>query len=43
MPVQKKKKKKGEKKKAYGFEISHFYWSFLNDIMTVKGLNMHRC
>ena len=26
------------KKKAEGFQILHFYWSFSNDIMAVKGL-----
>ena len=34
MPV----RKSPENKKAYGFQISYFYWSFLNDVMTVKGL-----
>ena len=31
---------KGEKedKKAKGFLISHFYWSFSSDIIAVKGL-----
>ena len=24
--------------KAQGFQISHFYWSFSSDVMTVKGL-----
>ena len=28
-----------EDKKAYGSQISHFYGSFSNDIMAVKGLN----
>ena len=27
-----------EDKKAYGFQISLFYWLFLSDIMAVKGL-----
>ena len=27
-----------EDKNAEGFQISQFYWSFLNDIMAVKGL-----
>ena len=26
-----------EKKNAYGFQTSHLYWSFLNDIIAVKG------
>ena len=30
---------KKEDKKAEGFQISHFYWSFSSDIMAVKGLN----
>ena len=29
-----------EDKKAEGFKISHFYGSFSNDIMAVKGLIM---
>ena len=29
-----------EDKKAYGFQISQFYWLFLNDIMAAKGLSM---
>ena len=33
-----KKKEKGEEKKAYGFQISHFYWSFSSDITAMKGL-----
>ena len=28
----------GRKKKAYGFQISHFSWSFSSDIRAVKGL-----
>ena len=28
-----------EDKKAYGFQISHFYGSLSKDIMAVKGLN----
>jgi len=35
MPGEKKKKK------ASGFKISLFYWSFSNDIMAVKGLITH--
>ena len=27
-----------EDKKAYGFQILHFYWSFSSDLMAVKGL-----
>ena len=27
-----------EDKKAEGFQILHFYWLFLSDIMAVKGL-----
>ena len=27
-----------ENKKAKGFQILHFYWSFWRDIMAVKGL-----
>ena len=38
MPKKKKKKKKKEDKKADGFQISHHYRSFSNDIMAVKGL-----
>jgi len=33
MPVQKRKM-------ADGFEISHNYWLFSNDIMAVRGLNV---
>ena len=29
---------KKEDKKAEGFQISHFYWLFLSDIVAVKGL-----
>ena len=29
-----------EDKKAYGSQISHFYESFLNDIIAVKGLKV---
>ena len=29
-----------EDKKAERFQISHFYWSFSNDSMAVKGLNL---
>ena len=29
---------KKENKKAEGFQVLHFYWSFSNDIMAVKGL-----
>ena len=29
-----------ENKKAKGFRISHFYWSFSSCIMTVKGLKV---
>ena len=28
-----------EDKKAEGFQIWHFYWSFSNDILAVKGLS----
>ena len=35
-PLQSQCKK--ENKKAEGFQISHFYWSFSSDIMAVKGL-----
>ena len=28
-----------ENKKALGFQILHFHWSFSNDLMAVKGLN----
>ena len=35
MPVP---KRQNEGKKAYGYQISHFYESFSNDIMAVKGL-----
>ena len=38
MPVQKKKR---EKKKAYGFHISHFHGSFSDDIMAVTGLTVN--
>ena len=30
---------KTEDKKAEGFQILHFYWSFSSDIMAVKGSN----
>ena len=36
MSVQKEEEKK--KKDLKGFQISHFYLSFSNDIMAVKGL-----
>ena len=29
--------KRKEKKKAYGYHISHFYWSFLSDVMASTG------
>ena len=29
-----------EDRKASMFQISHFYWSFSSDIMTVKGLKI---
>ena len=32
-------KRWGKINKAYRFQISHFYQSFSNDIVTVKGLN----
>ena len=35
MPLQ----KKNEHRKAEGFQIVHFDWSFSSDIMAVKGLN----
>ena len=33
------KNKNNEDKKAKGFQISHFHWSFSSDITEVKGLN----
>ena len=30
---------KKKEKKTQGFQISHFYWSFSNDIVAVKWLN----
>ena len=32
-----------EKNKAYGFNILHLYWSFLCEIMAVKGLRYCLC
>ena len=31
-----------EDKKTYGFQISHFYGSFSNNLMAVKGLNVEK-
>ena len=35
--------KKKKTKKATGFQVLRFYWSFWNDLMAVKGLNQYFC